>query len=64
MYSKKRGITRKNILNLCNINNKIQLIPQKEIEIKEEEPNMNMGNKGEIYLNEYIGNKNSHRNLR
>ena len=72
MYSKKRGTTRKNILNLNNINNKIQnqvikpLIPQKEIEIQEGQSLINMGNKEEIYLNENNGNKNTHthKNLR
>ena len=72
MYSKKRGTTRKNILNLNNINNKIQnqvikpLIPQKEIEIQEGQSLINMGNKEEIYLNENHGNKNTHthKNLR
>jgi len=72
MYSKKRGTTRKNILNLNNINNKIQnqvikpLIPHKEIEIQEGQSLINMGNKEEIYLNENNGNKNTHthKNLR
>ena len=72
MYSKKRGITRKNILNLNNINNKIQnqvikpLIPQKEIEIQERQSLINTGNKEEIYLNENNVNKNTHthQNLR
>ena len=69
MYSKKRG-TKKNFLNLSNINNKIQyqvikpLIPQKEIEIKEDQSTMNIGKEEEIYLNEDVGNKNTHQNLR
>jgi hypothetical protein len=69
MYSKKRG-TKKNFLNLSNINNKIHyqvikpLIPQKEIEIMEEQSTMNMGKKEKIYLNEDIGNKNTHKTLR
>lgn len=72
MYSKKRGTTRKNILNLNNINNKIQnqvinpLIPQKEIEIQEGQSLINMGKKEEIYLNENNGDKNTptYKNLR
>ena len=70
MYSKKRGTARKNILSLSNINNRIQnqvikpVIPQKEIEIHEEQSISNMGNEEEIYLNEYNGNKITNKNLR
>ena len=72
MYSQKKGTTRKKILNLSNIKNKIeyqvinQLIPQKEIEIKEEQSLINIGNKEEIYLNEKNENKNTytHKNLK